>query len=137
VVLGPGDAAEGYAGFEGLVVDAETLEGGFDDGLLVGLVVDGEGAGEALAIYLQGFYVAAQDADAEAVEGGEAPASRRTGPSTAWMPCCCWGFILSRRGDGMTGSIVSLMERRYDSEFETVMVRMRTATSQEVEHGQL
>ena len=43
-----------------------------DDGLLIGLVVDGEGAGEALVADAEGFDIAAQHADAEAVEGGDA-----------------------------------------------------------------
>jgi hypothetical protein len=47
VVLGPGDAAQRDARLELLVVDAQALERGLDDGLLVGLVVDGEGAREA------------------------------------------------------------------------------------------
>ena len=47
VVLGPADAAESDARLELLVVDGQALERGLDDGLLVGLVVDGEGAGEA------------------------------------------------------------------------------------------
>ena len=71
VVLGPGDAAEGYAGLEGFVVEGEALEGLLDDGLLVGLVVDGEGAGKALVANAEGFDVAAEDAHAEAVEGGD------------------------------------------------------------------
>ena len=39
--------------------------------LLVVLVEDGEGAGEALAADLQGFDVAAENAHAEGVEGGD------------------------------------------------------------------
>ncbi len=71
VVLGPGDAAEGDAGLEGLVVEMEALEGLLDDGLLIGLVVDGEAAGEAGVADAEGFDVAAEDAHAEAVEGGD------------------------------------------------------------------
>ena len=71
MVLGPGDSAEGYAGFEGLVVKGEALEGLFDYGLLIGLVVDGEGAGKAFVANAEGFDIAAEDAHAEAVEGGD------------------------------------------------------------------
>ena len=77
VALCPGDFAEGDGWFELLVVVAEALERGLDDGQLVTLVVDGEGAGEACARAAagrrdaQGLDVAAQDAHAEAVEGGE------------------------------------------------------------------
>ena len=42
-----------------------------DYGLLIGLVVDGEGAGEAGVVDAEGFDVAAKDADAKAVEGGD------------------------------------------------------------------
>ena len=71
VVLRPGDSAQRDAGLERLVVDAEPLERLLDYGLLIGLVVDGEGAGEAYSVDAQGFDVAAEDAHAEAVEGGE------------------------------------------------------------------
>ncbi len=50
---------------------ARRLSACLDDGLLVGLVVDGEVAGEADSVDAQGFDVAAQHAHAEAVEGGE------------------------------------------------------------------
>ncbi len=50
---------------------AKALEGLLDDGLLIGLVVDGEVAGEAFVADAEGFDVAAEDAHAEAVEGGD------------------------------------------------------------------
>ena len=72
VVLGPGDAAEDGARGELLGVEPHAAHDLLDDGLLVVLVVDGEGAGEPLAIaHLQSLDVAAQDAHAERVEGGD------------------------------------------------------------------
>ena len=71
MVLGPGDSAQSYAGFELLVVDAETLERLLHDGLLIGLVVDGEGAGQANIPDAKGFDVPSQNTHAEAVEGGQ------------------------------------------------------------------
>ena len=71
VVLGPGDAAENAAGGELLGVQAHAAHDLLDDGLLVVLVVDGEGTGEALVADFEGFDVAAQQADAEGVEGGD------------------------------------------------------------------
>jgi len=71
MVLGPGDAAEGYARLELLVVDAEAFERGLYDGLLIGFVVDGESAREADVADAKCFDVSAKHADAEAVEGGE------------------------------------------------------------------
>ena len=71
VVFGPGDAAEDGARGELFGVEAHALHHLLDDGLLVVFVVDGEGAGEAFFPHAQGLDVAAQDADAEGVEGGD------------------------------------------------------------------
>ena len=105
VVLGPGDTAEGYAGLEGFIVDAEALEGRFYDGLLVGLIVDGEGAGEAFAVDLKGFNIAAQDADAEAVEGGEGGLGER-GVAEDFVYALCH-FLRSFVGEGDGKDVVS------------------------------
>ena len=71
VILRPRDPAQRHARLQLLVVHGQPLERGLDHGLLVGLVVNGEVAGEALAIYPQSFDVAPQHAHAEAVESGE------------------------------------------------------------------
>ena len=71
VVLRPGDPSKRDAGLQLLVVDAEPLERLLDDGLLIGLVVDGKALREALAADAQGFDVATQYAHAKAVERRE------------------------------------------------------------------
>ena len=71
VVLGPGDAAQNRARGELLGVQAHALHDLLDDGLLVVLVVDGKGAGQAFLANLERLDVAAQDAHAKRVEGAE------------------------------------------------------------------
>ncbi len=77
VVLGPGDFGEDDARRELLVVEAHAPHDGFDHRLLVGLVVDGEAAGEAFVVHAQRFDVAAEHAHAEGVKrGDERPGQR-------------------------------------------------------------
>ena len=71
VILGPGDAAQHGARRELLGIKPHAPHHLLHDALLVVLVEDGEGAGEALAAHLQRFNIAAQDAHAERVEGGD------------------------------------------------------------------
>ena len=56
---------------EGLLVEAHAAIGCFDDGELIVGVVDGEGFGEAGADGPERIAIAAEEADAEGVEGGE------------------------------------------------------------------
>ena len=71
VVLRPADSSQRDSGLESLVVDGEPLECWLDYGLLIGLVIDGEVAGEAYSVDAKGFDVAAEDSHAEAMEGCE------------------------------------------------------------------
>ena len=71
VVFGPGDAAKNSARRELLGVETHAAHDLLDDALLVVFVVDGEGACEALVANFEGFDVAAENADAERVEGGD------------------------------------------------------------------
>ena len=77
VVLGPGDAAKNGARGELLGVEAHAAHDLLDDALLIVFVVDGEGAGESFAVDFERFNVAAQDAHAERVEGGDQRLGKR------------------------------------------------------------
>jgi len=80
VVLGRRDEREDAARSELFVVDAEALDGRFDDLLLVAFIVDDEVTGVALAIDLERVDVAPQHADAEGVEGADAGLARECCP---------------------------------------------------------
>ncbi len=135
VVLRPGDAAERDARLEGLVVDAEPFDGGLDDGLLVGLVVDGEGAGEAGAVRAQRFDVAAQDADAEAVEGGNSRLRERAVAedlchALAHLLC---GLVGEGDGEDAVGRDAALLDEISDAVGDDA--GLAAARAGEQEHG--
>ena len=69
VIFGPGDAALDGARGELLGVEAHALHDLLDQGRLIVLVENCEGASQALAIDLQSLDVAAEDAHAEGMEG--------------------------------------------------------------------
>ena len=103
VVLGPGDAAQNGARGELLGVEAHAAHDLLDDGLLVVFVVDGEGAGQALVADLEGLDVAAQEAHAERVEGGDERLGQR---GVAEQPVDALGHLaggLVGEGDGEDG----------------------------------
>ena len=68
VVLRPGNTAQSDARLERFVIDAETLQRGLDDCLLVGFVVDCKRARKAFTADLKRFNVATQYAYAKAME---------------------------------------------------------------------
>ena len=71
VVLGPGDAAQHRARRELLGVEPHALHDLLHDALLIVLVEDRKRARQALVADLQRFDVAAQNAHAQRVEGGD------------------------------------------------------------------
>ena len=71
MIFGPGDAALHGARGELLGVEAHALHDLLDERRLIVFVEDGEGAGEALAVDSERFDVAAEDAHAEGMEGGD------------------------------------------------------------------
>ena len=71
MVLGIGDAGENRARRQLLGVQPHTAHRLLDDGLLVGFVVYHEVPGKSLVANTQRFNVAAQNAHAKGVEGGQ------------------------------------------------------------------
>ena len=71
MVFGPGDAAKDGARRELFGIEAHTAHDLLHDRLLVVFIVDGEGAGEAVVADFESFNIAAQNAYAERVEGGD------------------------------------------------------------------
>ena len=141
VALCPRDAAEGDAWLELLVVVAEALERGLDDGLLVHFVVDGEGAGEAGARAAtgggdaQGLDVAAQDAHAEAVEGGEQGFGQRARAEESVDSLGHLGGGLVGEGDGEdgVGADAALLDEVGDAVSDDA--RLAGAGAGEQQHG--
>ena len=71
MALGPTDAAQNRARRKLLGVQAHAAHDLLDDGLLVVLIVDGKGAGQALPVDPQGLDVTPQNANAKRVKGAE------------------------------------------------------------------
>ncbi len=103
MILGPGDAAQNRARGKLLGVQAHALHNLLDDGLLVVLVVDGKGAGEALVADPEGFNVAAEDAHAKGMKGSDQGLGQRGVAEQAVdaLAHLCGGFI--GEGDGQNG----------------------------------
>ena len=85
-ILGAGDGAEDAAGGVLFGIDGEFLQAAFDDGELVVVVIDDEAAGD-----LDGFAVAAEDLDAEGVEGAEGHAIEGVVGGSAGGEACAGG----------------------------------------------
>ena len=115
VVLGPGDARENRARRQLLGVKPHAAHRLLDDGLLIGFIVDHKVAGKPFIANAQRFDVAAQNAHAKGVKGGQQRFGQRPVLEQLVDPLrhLCRRFVGKRdREDGIGRNIPHLNEIR-------------------------
>ncbi len=103
MALGPGDFAQHGARGQLLCIQSHALHDLLDNALLVVLVINRKGAGQALVAHLQGFDVAAQNADAERVEGAQERLGQRGVVEQPVHAGSHFGCCLVGEGEGQDG----------------------------------